>query len=48
MLSYPSGLSVSNRVLITLADLLRHNRTKLGTRWRKLDPGRSAFLRPGG
>ena len=44
MLSYPSGLSVSNRVLITLTDLLRHNRTTLRTRWRKLDPGRHALL----
>jgi hypothetical protein len=44
VLSYPSGLSVSNRVLITLTDLLRHNRTTLGTRWRKLDPGHHALL----
>jgi DDE superfamily endonuclease/Helix-turn-helix of DDE superfamily endonuclease len=44
VLSYPAGMTVSNRALIMLADALRQNRTKLGTRWRKLDPGRHALL----
>ena len=31
MLSYPSGMTVSNRALIMLADLLRAHRAKLQT-----------------
>ena len=44
MLSYPSGMTVSNRALIMLADLLRAHRTKLRTRWRRLDAGQQALL----
>ena len=44
MLSYPSGITVSNRALTLLADALRRHRNKLGTRWRKLSPGRHALL----
>ncbi|WP_232668839.1 transposase family protein [Pseudonocardia sp. TRM90224] len=44
MLSYPSGMSVSTRAMSMLADLLRGRRAQLGTRWRKLDPGRQALL----
>ncbi len=44
MLSYPSGMTVSNRALIMLADALRQNRAALKTRWRRLDPGRQALL----
>lgn len=44
MPSYPSGMTVSNRALIMLADALRKNRTELGTRWRRLEPGRQALL----
>jgi hypothetical protein len=44
VLSYPSGMSVSNRALIMLADLLRQRRTQRGTRWRRLDAGRQALL----
>ena len=44
MPSYPSGITVSNRALIMLADLLRKNRTELRTRWRRLEPGRQALL----
>ena len=44
MPSYPSGMTVSNRALITLADVLRQHRRTLGTRWRRLDPGRQALL----
>ncbi|GAA4985006.1 transposase family protein [Pseudonocardia tropica] len=44
MLSYPSGMTVSNRALNLLADLLRGRRTDRGTRWRKLPAGRQALL----
>ena len=44
MLSYPSGMSVSSRVLNLLADALRRHRTQRATRWRKLSPGRQALL----
>jgi hypothetical protein len=37
-------MSVSNRALIMLADLLRQRRTQRGTRWRRLDAGRQALL----
>jgi hypothetical protein len=42
--SYLSGITVSNRALIMLADLLRQNRIVLKTRWRRLEPGRQALL----
>lgn len=42
MLSYPSGMTVSNRVLGLLADALRAHRTQLATRGRKLAAGRQA------
>lgn len=44
MLSYPSSMTVSNRALTMLADRLRQHRTTLGTRWRRLNPGRQALL----
>ena len=44
MLSYPSGMTVSNRALIMLADLLRAHRTQLRSRWRRLDAGQQALL----
>ena len=44
MLSYPAGMTVSNRALIMLSDLLRHHRSVVGTRWRKLEPGQHALL----
>jgi hypothetical protein len=37
-------MTVSNRALIMLADLLRAHRSKLRTRWRRLDVGRQALL----
>src|SRR5689334_8394601 len=37
-------MTVSNRALIMLADLLRAHRTKLRTRWRRLDAGQQALL----
>lgn len=44
MLSYPSGMTVSNRALRLLADALRARRNALRTRWRRLDAGRQALL----
>jgi len=37
-------MTVSNRALIMVADVLRRNRAALRTRWRRLDPGRQALL----
>ena len=37
-------MQVSNRALQTLADALRHHRTILGSRWRRLPAGRQALL----
>jgi hypothetical protein len=37
-------MTVSNRALILLADVLRAHRTKLRTRWRRLDAGQQALL----
>jgi hypothetical protein len=42
--SYPSGMTVSNRALLTLTDTLRRNRTQRGTRWRRLSVGQQALL----
>ncbi len=44
MPSYPSGMTVSNRALITLTDALRRSRNDLRTRWRRLSVGRQALL----
>ena len=44
MLSYPSGMTLSNRALSTLADVLRGHRRARATRWRKLSAGRQALL----
>ncbi len=44
MLSYPSSMQVSNRALTRLADALRHRRTVVGSRWRRLPAGRQALL----
>jgi hypothetical protein len=44
VLVYPSSMQVSNRALQTLADALRHHRTVLGSRWRRLPAGRQALL----
>ena len=38
MLCYPFSMQVSNRALTTLADALRHRRTVIGSRWRRLPP----------
>lgn len=44
MLSYPAGMSVSNRALTMLAEALRHERRVRRTRWRRLDAGQQALL----
>jgi hypothetical protein len=44
VLVYPSSMPVSNRALQVLADALRQHRTAMGSRWRRLRPGRQALL----
>lgn len=44
MVAYPSTLSLSTRSLTWLADLIRGHRGVIGSRWRRLDPGRQALL----
>ena len=44
MPSYPAGITVSSRALITLTDALRRRRTHRGTRWRRLAVGEQAML----
>src|SRR6185295_5875027 len=44
VLVYPSSMPVSNRALQVLADALRRHRTAMGSRWRRLPPGRQALL----
>lgn len=44
MLVYPSSMRVSNRALRVLADALRHRRTMMGSRWRRLAAGDQALL----
>jgi hypothetical protein len=42
--SYPSGMTVSNRALITVSDVLRRSRNTRGTRWRRLTIGQQTLL----
>jgi hypothetical protein len=44
LLTYPASIPLSTRTLAHLAERLRAHRTELGTRWRRLDPGRQALL----
>ena len=44
MLSYPAAIPLSNHTLVRLADLIRAERTRLRTRWRRLEPGCQALL----
>src|SRR6476620_6633285 len=44
VLVYPASMPVSNRALQVLADALRQHRTAMGSRWRRLPPGRQALL----
>jgi hypothetical protein len=44
VLVYPSGLDVSSSALRFLSTELRRRREEIGTRWRRLTPGRQALL----
>ncbi len=44
MLVYPSGVEVSSSALRFLPTKLRQDRRELGSRWRRLTPGRQALL----
>jgi hypothetical protein len=44
VIAYPSTIPLSQRTLTHLADLLRAERVRRGTRYRCLDPGRQALL----
>lgn len=44
MLSYPATIPLSERTLATLSAWLREHRRRIGSRWRRLDPGRQALL----
>jgi hypothetical protein len=44
MPSYPSGMSVSTRMLRLLADTLGRHRHQIRSRWRKLSAGHQALL----
>jgi hypothetical protein len=44
VLSYPAGFTVSNHALLTLSDALRHRRSSVGTRWRRLSVGEQTRL----
>ena len=43
-MTYPGTLSLSRAQLTRLADLLYGHRTRIGSRWRRLSPGRQALL----
>lgn len=44
MLTYPASIPLSRAHLAHLAGLLRRHRVAIGSRWRKLPPGRQALL----
>jgi hypothetical protein len=44
VLVYPSGVDVSSSALRFLSTRLRQHRRELGSRWRRLTPGRQALL----
>ncbi|MCC8243063.1 transposase family protein [Saccharothrix luteola] len=44
MLSYPAAIPLSNHTLVHLADLIRAERARRRSRWRRLEPGRQALL----
>ncbi|NEW71102.1 transposase family protein [Streptomyces rhizosphaericus] len=44
MLVYPSGVDVPSSTLRFLSAQLRRHRRELGTRWRRLNPGRQALF----
>jgi hypothetical protein len=44
VLSYPGAIDLSSRHLRLVADLLRSHRGTIGSRWRRLSPGRQALV----
>ena len=46
MLFYPAALPLSARALSYAAGVIRRHRKKIGSAWRKLNPGRQALLVP--
>jgi len=44
MLFYPATITLSNRSLDYVARLIRRHRAAIGSRWRRLTPGRQALL----
>jgi hypothetical protein len=44
VLAYPCSLPLSAHTLTWLAEQIRTHRAELGSRWRRLDPGRQALL----
>lgn len=44
MLPYPATIPLLERTLATLSGWLREHRRRIGSRWRRLDPGRQALL----
>jgi hypothetical protein len=44
VLSYPAAIPLSNHTLVRPADLIRAERVRRRSRWRRLDPGRQALL----
>ncbi|GAA1311857.1 transposase family protein [Saccharothrix xinjiangensis] len=46
MPSCPAAIPLSNHTLVRLGDLIRAERVRRRSRWRRLDPGRQALLVP--
>ena len=44
MLFYPSALPLSRQTLDYTAGIIRRHRRRIGSCWRKLNPGRQALL----
>jgi hypothetical protein len=44
MLFYPAALPLSAQTLTYVAGIIRRHRKKIGSAWRKLNPGRQALL----
>ena len=44
MLFYPAALPLSAQTLTYVAGIIRRHRRQIGSRWRKLSPGRQALL----
>ena len=44
MLVYPAGIDLSSSALRRVADLIAAHRRAIGSRWRRLAPGRQAPL----